>query len=398
MTYHRQQPGIYLHIPFCRALCTYCAFNTYAGLDSLIEPYVDAICREIEKVGKGRSDIAAQTLYFGGGTPSLLTAKQVNRIVETVCQHLGLQVGAEITLEANPGSADLDTLQGYREAGINRLSLGVQSSQPGDLRLFGRRHTFEEAHISFVQARQAGFEDISLDLIYGAMGQTLDGWLTTLEAVLAWNPDHFSLYSLILEPGTSLHRRVERGTLPAPSDDLTADMYEATIDRLEEAGYDHYEISSWGKPGHHSQHNRIYWLNEPFLGLGAGAHGAAPLANGRMVRYWCVNKVSDYIKQVRSGSCETWPLGPAVGGYEVIDSALEMSETAILNLRLLQEGINKAAFEQRFGVSVEAIFGEVLAELADWGLLANDSECIQLTRRGYLLSNQVFMRLLPDPV
>lgn len=392
----RQSDSLYVHIPFCRALCTYCAFNTYAGLDHLIDPYVTALCREMALVGAANPASVARTLYFGGGTPSLLTVRQVERIVSAARRYLGLRPDAEITLEANPGSLDLPALRGYRDAGITRLSLGVQSAQPADLHLFGRRHTFAGARTSFYLARQAGFDDISLDLIYGAMGQTLGGWQHTLESVLSWDPDHFSLYSLILEPGTSLYKRVERGGLPPPNDDVAADMYEYTLDRLSAAGYEHYEISTWGKPGHHSRHNRTYWYNEPFLGFGAGAHGAIYQPDGRMVRYWCVDPVPQYIDAVRSASLTGWTVSPALGGCEEIGRSLEMSETAILNLRLVDEGIDKVAFQARFSTSVDAVFGDILAALISLGMVEDDGRRVRLTPRGYLLSNQVFMRLLPE--
>ena len=387
--------SIYVHIPFCRTLCTYCAFNTYAGMGGLIEPYVDAVCHEIALVA-AEHELSAHTLYFGGGTPSLLSVKQVERIVTAARRHLGLASDAEVTLEANPGSVDLATLRGYWKAGITRLSLGVQSAHPTDLHLFGRRHTFADAHASFDLARQAGYDDISIDLIYGAMGQTLAGWKHTLNAVLDWEPEHFSLYSLILEPGTSLYGRVKRGTSPPPDDDLAADMYEFTVDRLAEAGYDHYEISTWGKPGHHSQHNRTYWRNEPFLGFGAGAHGAAYRADGRMVRYWCIDPIAEYIDRLYAARPADWPFSPALADYEIIDRVLEMSETAILNLRMVSEGIDRPAFQTRFSTTVDEVFGPILADLAAWGLIEDDGRRVRLTRPGYLLSNQVFMRLLPE--
>jgi oxygen-independent coproporphyrinogen-3 oxidase len=392
----RHPTSLYVHIPFCRTLCTYCAFNTYAGLDHLIDPYVNALCREMALVGAVNPASVARTLYFGGGTPSLMTPWQVERVINAARRYLGLRPDAEITLEANPGSLDLSILRGYRDAGIGRLSLGVQSAQPADLHLFGRRHTFAGARASFDLARQAGFDDISLDLIYGAMGQTLEGWQHTLESVLSWSPDHFSLYSLILEPGTSLYKRVKQGSLPSPNDDLAADMYEHTLDRLSAAGYEHYEISTWGKPGHHSRHNRTYWRNEPFLGFGAGAHGAIYQPDDRMTRYWCVDPVPQYIDAIRRAGLTNWAFSPALDGYEVIDRALEMSETAILNLRLVEEGIDKAAFQARFSTSVDAVFGNVLADLTGLGMVEDDGQKVRLTRRGYLLSNQVFMRLLPE--
>lgn len=383
--------SLYVHIPFCRTLCTYCAFNTYAGLGALIPPYIEALPQEMRMVAEAAGDISSHTLYLGGGTPSLLTPEQVGAIIKAAVQYLGLLPQAEITLEANPGTVDAHTLNAYRSAGVNRLSLGVQSAHADELRLFGRRHSFEEAAQAFRQAREAGFDTISVDLIYGAPLQTLERWRQTLEAVLAWEPDHVSLYCLTLEEGTSLHRRVERGALPAPDPDLAADMYEVARAILAQAGLQHYEISNWARPSHECLHNRQYWLNQPFLGFGAGAHGAAA-----GLRYWNVSPVHEYIERITRGKPQPFPLSPAAEGYEQIDRALEMSETLILGLRLVREGVRRADFIRRFGCTPEEVFGPALDEAERLGLLERTSTGIRLSERGYLLSNQVFVRLLPE--
>lgn len=388
------RPGrlsLYVHVPFCRTLCTYCAFNTYAGMQALVEPYVAALEREMALVGRAAGARAAHTLYFGGGTPSLLDARQVAGLVDVARRELGLLDGAEITLEANPGTVDLDKLRAIRAAGVNRLSLGVQSALAADLRLFGRRHSFEEAEAAFRLAREAGYDDISVDLIYGAPGQTLDDWRHTLREVLAWGPEHVSLYALKLEPGTSLYVRVEKGRLPAPDDDLAADMYDLARQVLGEAGYRHYEISNWARPGHESEHNRQYWLNEPFLGFGAGAHGAAA-----GLRCWNVDPVREYVERVTTGAPQPFPLSPATADYEVIDEALEMSETVILGLRLVGEGVRRADFAARFERELDDVFGAALRGVEALGLIEQTPDAVRLTERGYLLSNQVFMRLLPE--
>ena len=329
--------SLYIHIPFCRTLCSYCAFNTYAGMGALVEPYLHTLLREMEMVGRAAGGARSHSLYFGGGTPSLLSAGQVRRVITAAQAALGLRGGGEITLEANPGTVDLEKLQAYRAAGVNRLSLGVQSAHAGELRLFARRHTFADAAQAFALARRAGFDDVSVDLIYGAPQQTLVSWGQTLDAVLAWQPDHVSLYALTLEPGTSLKRRVERGRLPAPDDDLAADMYELARAKLQAAGLGHYEISNWARPEHESRHNRQYWLNRPFLGFGAGAHGAAA-----GLRYWNVNPIQAYTARIDAGEGRPFPLSPAVEGCEEIGTALEMSETVILGLRLAGEGVRRA--------------------------------------------------------
>jgi oxygen-independent coproporphyrinogen-3 oxidase len=383
--------SLYIHIPFCQTLCTYCAFNTYAGLNALIAPYLDALRCEMRAVSSGLSKAHSHSLFLGGGTPSLLDPEQVASIVHTAREHYGLSPTAEITLEANPGATDEARLTAYRAAGVNRLSLGIQSAHAGELRLFGRRHTPEQSAETFAMARRAGFDNISLDLIYGAPHQTLDGWDTTLHTVLAWQPDHLSLYALTLEPGTSLHIRVKRGTLPPPDPDLAADMYDHARLLIAQAGLAHYEISNWACPGFESLHNRQYWLNRPYLGFGAGAHGSA---GG--VRYWNVDPVREYIDRIDQGPPRGYPLSAAAAGCEEIARELEMSETLILGLRLVREGVGKAAFAARFGCEPGEVFGPALNELTEMGLISVDAEAIRLTERAYLVSNQVFVRLLPD--
>lgn len=386
-----QEFSLYIHIPFCRTLCTYCAFNTYAGMHGLIEPYVSALQREMQLVGHDLEAPSARTLYFGGGTPSLLSAEQVVALISTAHDVFNLGPGAEVTLEANPGTVDLSKLHAFRAAGINRLSIGVQSAHEDELRLFGRRHSFAEAGDVFQLARRAGFNDISVDLIYGAPGQTLDKWGQTLDAVLSWEPEHVSLYALKLEPGTSLNLRVERGRLAALDDDLAADMYDLARERLGLAGLHHYEISNWAQPGYESEHNRQYWLNRPFLGFGAGAHGAA---GG--LRYWNVDPVREYIERIDGGERQSFPLSPAVADREKIDEPLEMSETLILGLRLVGEGVRRADFAARFGRDLHEVFGPALDALEGLGLVVQSADAVRLTERGYLLSNQVFVRLLPE--
>ncbi len=381
--------SLYVHVPFCQTLCTYCAFNTYAGMGRLVEPYVAALLREMEIVGNDRR-LTAHTLFLGGGTPSVLSPAQAAAIVTAARDRLGLRDDAEITLEANPVSADTARLAAYRAAGVNRLSLGVQSAHADELKLFGRRHTFEEAATAFDQARQAGYDNISLDLIYGAPHQTRESWQRTLDAVLAWQPDHISLYSLQLEPGTSLHKRVERGALPHPDDDLAADMYQDAQTRLARAGLQQYEVSNWARPGLECIHNRQYWLNLPYLGFGAGAHGC-----DAGLRYWNVDPLPEYIARIAEGAAGHFPLSPAAAGFEEIDEPLEMSETLILGLRLVREGVRGTDFARRFGRSVREVFGPALDGLVARGLIDVDGDTIRLARWAYLVSNQVFVELLP---
>lgn len=385
--------SLYVHIPFCKTRCSYCAFNTYAGLDALIPAFVDALCGEMERVAstaKGQVG-GAHTLYFGGGTPSLLEPSQVKEIINAAQRCFGLSLDAEITLEMNPGTVNLIKLEAFRAAGVTRGSVGVQSAQPSELEMFWRKHSFDEAAEAYHLARQAGFDNLSIDLIYGAPHQTRESWRDTLRTVLAWRPNHASLYSLTLEPQTLLERQVATGILPAPDSDLAADMYNDAREYCAQAGLVQYEISNWAVRGFESRHNRQYWLNRPFLGFGPGAHGAA---GG--VRYWNVKSVHEYIQRVQMASPAEFPFSPALEDYEVIDRELAMAETMILRLRLVQEGLNPADFEARFGEFSLEVYQQEIHALKQMKLLERDSNALRLTEQAYLVSNQVFMRFMPE--
>ncbi len=383
--------SIYVHIPFCRSRCSYCAFTTYADMEAFLPAYIDAVEREIGFMGRNAGAISSHTLYLGGGTPSLLSPAQVERLIGACRDRLGLDGGAEISIEANPDTLDEKKLAGYRVAGVNRLSIGVQSAQAEELRLFNRRHTAEQAAEAIRMARAAGFNNLSIDLIYGAPRQTRQSWRATLDTVLGWQPEHVSLYGLTLEEGTPLAERVEQGELDAPDPDLAADMYEDAQERLEQAGLEQYEISNWARGGRICQHNRQYWLNRPYLGIGVGAHGSA---GGR--RVWNVASIAEYIRRMEEAQERPFPFSPANEDYEEIDEGLAKSETMILGLRLVEEGVDRAGYQARFGEPVEASFGPVLRELEAGRLVESNGERIRLTRQAYLISNRVFVRLLPD--
>ncbi len=373
--------ALYVHIPFCRSRCAYCAFNTYAGLDSLIPAYGEALKAE----ARGAPEVRARTLYFGGGTPSLLPADLLAHLVGFLRERFGLPDGAEVTLEANPGTVDESYLRAARTAGVNRLSLGVQSVHEDELRMLGRRHTWAEAVAAVRAARAAGMDVVNLDLMYGLPGQALTRWQETLEAALTLDSDHFSLYALTLEEGTPLAERVARGELPPLDDDTAAEMYEWAQERLEQAGFVHYEISNWARKGPEEppfcQHNLVYWRNEPYLGLGAGA---ASWWGGR--RWTNVRHPEEYIRRLAAGES-------AAEEVEEIPRRLEMGETMMMGLRLI-EGVEDARFRARFGRGLAEVFGAELARLAQQGLLEWDGERARLTPRGRLLGNRVFAEFL----
>ncbi len=382
--------SLYIHIPFCKAKCTYCDFNSYAGLEHLFESYVRALIEEMRLAGQSRR-LRAATIYLGGGTPTVLPLALLRDIFRACRRSFLAPEGIETTVEANPGTVDEDYLAGLLELGVNRLSLGVQSFDDGELRLLGRIHTSREAVEAYRWAREVGFANINLDLIYGLPAQTLDGWRSTLRRALSLRPEHLSLYCLTLEEHTPLAQQVAKGEIPAPDDDLAADMYILAEEMLAEAGYTHYEISNWAKqipmtndqiPKTACRHNLTYWRNRPYLGFGAGAHSYF----GQR-RWHNVLRPEEYIERL-------WQGESPVAESEEIDEATEMAETMILGLRLVNEGVNFEDFEGRFGRRLEEVYGEELRELKGLGLIEVNSEGVRLTARGRLLGNEVFERFL----
>ncbi len=378
--------SLYIHVPFCATKCSYCAFNTYVQMEDLVPAYVDALCREIAGVGAAAGRPLAHTIFFGGGTPSLLLPDQIERILRSLDAAFIVDPNAEITLEANPNDLTLAYLKMLRATGINRLSIGMQSAAEADLRLFERRHDLSAVVDSVHAARSAGFDRLNLDLIFGAPGQSLDTWRTTLDTAVGLNPDHFSLYALSLEAGTPLRAAVETGHTPAPDDDLAADMYELASERLEATGYGQYEISNWARPGQESRHNIQYWLNAPYLGFGPGAHG---FAGG--VRYSVVLSPRRYVNLLLHAVDESWtfPLSPAAAESTQVGRAQEISETLIMGLRLIGRGIDRRAFEARFGEDLLILHGDVIRRFVELGLLEVSATNVMLTSRGRLLSNTV---------
>ncbi len=373
--------ALYIHIPFCLAKCAYCDFNSYAHLDSLFEEYTAALIHEIDF-----ADLASiRTVYIGGGTPTLLPLSCFDRIFDAIETRLATQLTTEITVEANPGTVSLKKLEGLRVLGINRLSLGVQSFMDDELRMLGRVHSQSDAVQAFQAARSAGFDDLNLDLLYGLPKQRLSSWHASLEQAIALQPDHLSLYCLTIEDGTPLAEAISRGQLPPPDPDLAADMYEFAQEMLAGVGFTHYEISNWAKSmGHVCQHNMTYWRNEPYLGLGAGAHS---WLGGQ--RWSNTLRPEEYIRQVQSGR-------HPIAMQEGISPELEMGETMMLGLRLLNEGVELARFQARFGLDLRLRYAEELRQLAGIGLIDVREERVVLSPQGRLLGNQVFLRFAGD--
>ncbi len=385
--------SLYLHIPFCRHRCAYCDFNTYTSLADLQSVYATALSAEVRQGGMLAEELYGEkrpshTLFFGGGTPSLMTPADLGQILDATQAAFPWTANAEVTMEANPGTVDRAYLAAVRDLGINRLSFGVQSAIPGELALLEREHDFATAAEAVHLARNVGLHNLSLDLIYGVPGQTLASWETSLRAALALEPPHLSLYCLTIEPGTPMMRWLENGRIHAPDPDLAADQYELACALLGARGMVHYEISNWALPGYECAHNMTYWRNQEYLGLGAGAHGFA--AN---TRYQVVKQPRVYVRRMETGAPQGFPLSAAVAESHPVDRAEAMSDTIITQLRLLQEGLDVADFAAKFGQTVEEAYGDTLVQLMDWGLLVMGNGRLRLTEKGYFLSNQVFYRL-----
>ncbi|HEX8981401.1 MAG TPA: radical SAM family heme chaperone HemW [Ktedonobacterales bacterium] len=389
--------SLYLHIPFCHAKCHYCDFNSYAGMLGLREQYVAALCEEIALAGAraavGRPGLArCRTIFFGGGTPSLLTPDQVAQILAAAHAAFDVDPDAEVTMEANPGALEYERLDEVRRAGVNRLSMGAQSFDKGLLRWMGRIHSPEEIATALHAARAAGFDNVNLDFIFALPKQTQAIWEDTLEQAIALGPDHLSLYNLIVEEGTPLYTWVSRGKVREVDEDTAADMYEYAQRRLASAGYEQYEISNWAKPGHACQHNLTYWRNLTWIGLGAGG---SSFYNGR--RFTNAKPIRDYIARIEA-SVSQQDLSVAPAGAIVDDEAiprdLEMAETAMLGLRLA-EGVSLADFHERYGMEFWPTFAHRLDDIRELDLLEEVDGRVRLTARGRMLGNEIFARLLP---
>jgi oxygen-independent coproporphyrinogen-3 oxidase len=378
--------SLYIHIPFCAIKCSYCAFNTYTHLNHLIEPFVQALIRELQILAHSQPELPLHTVYIGGGTPSLLTVNQLSRILSAIRAEFVLDSAAEISMESNPSDLHIDYLSALRLIGITRLSIGMQSANQTELDLFARRHDFESVIRAVESARLAGFDNVNLDLIYGIPHQTLPDWETTLSAFLKLDVEHVSLYALGLEDGTSLKAWVESGRLPHPDDDLTADMYDLATAMLNSAGYDQYEISNWSRAGRECRHNLQYWRNLPYPGVGPGAHG---YAGG--VRYSTILSPQRYIKAlIENTKSFVFPRTPATDSATVVERDAEIVETLIMGLRLTREGISRRIFRDRFGIDLLDLHGEVIQRYVQLGLVYVDDETVRITQAGRLLSSALF--------
>lgn len=380
--------SLYLHIPFCERKCIYCDFYSIENHSSMND-FLRALKMEIEMYRDYSSQETFETVYLGGGTPSLLSSKEVGELLGSLHRTFRIEPGAEITLEVNPGTADKEKLEEYRTAGVNRLSVGVQSFHDDDLNFLGRIHSADEAKNCIRRAQQAGFESISIDLIYALPRQTMDRWKNNLERAVESGARHISAYSLIIEDDTPLARTVKaKQVKPLPAE-LEADMYEYTMAYLTGCGFEHYEVSNYGQPGFRSRHNSNYWNHTNYLGFGPSAHSFWSMAQpGQDRRWWNVRSVQKYCKKVFSG-------GFPLAGEESLTGRQITEETIMLSLR--SNGIDLHRFKGRHGVDFFKEGRPIIEQLIAGGLANLKDSRLRLTDKGFLLCDEICERFLSFP-
>ena len=364
-----ERAGLYVHVPFCLTRCGYCDFNAYSGLGHLADSYVDALAGEAELVAGEWSGVPFSSVFFGGGTPTTLEAEQLAGLLEHFRSVFDIADDAEVSVEANPDTVDEPKLAALRAAGFTRLSMGAQSFDEGVLLSLERVHSPESVRQAFAAARTAGWDDVNLDLIYGTTGETFESWRATLEQTIELGPEHVSAYALTIEEATPLGREVANGSRPAPDPDVQADMFDLACTLLAEAGYEHYEVSNWAKPGHECVHNLGYWEGRPYLGLGAGAHSSRADR-----RWWNLRPPLGYIQALDAGRVP-------IGWEERTSDEQRRLERISLGLRT------------RAGLLVSEIDQSLAAPYLEDGLLERCNGRVTLTERGMFLANEVVLAL-----
>lgn len=374
--------GLYVHIPFCTAICNYCNFNRGLFDPELKGRYVAALLEEVRRAGDGSP---ADTIFFGGGTPSLLEPGEVGAIIAACRDAFAVAPGAEVTLEANPESVTVERLAAYREAGVNRVSFGVQSFDDVELKRLSRLHTASRAELAVTEARGAGFDNVSLDLMMWLPQQTVGAWLRNLDALITLRPDHASVYMLELYPNAPLREEMARAHWSQAPDDDAAEMYLQGMARLEEAGYRQYEISNVASPDRESRHNLKYWRDGEWLGFGCGAHSTR-----HGVRWKNVASTEEYVAAVIAGA-------RLITDERRLSKEERLEEALFTGLRL-SAGIDLGEMQNRYGVDVWARYASDLAPFADEGLLVYDGGSLKLTKRGMLLAHEIMTVFISSAV
>ncbi len=376
-----KQIGLYIHIPFCKSKCYYCDFNSFAGMEKHIDDYFNALKKEILISRDNLKNHKIKSVFFGGGTPSYAEAKYICDIMDLCKNEFNFIDGAEITIESNPGTLTYEKLCSYKDAGINRLSIGLQAWQDRMLKSLGRIHSNQEFVDNFKQARKAGFDNINVDLIFGLPGQTLEDWKETLTNVVELNVEHLSCYSLKIEDNTPFGEMLNSGKIVQLEEEADREMYYLTKKFLKDNNFKHYEISNFAKPSYECRHNLIYWKAEEYIGLGAGAHS---YFNGE--RYSNVEGVSNYIDTVSKN-------GVFKENVETIDEIESMSEFVILGLRLI-DGVNCDEFFERYEKEIFSVYGTQIEMLTKKSLIEHKDSKIKLSPLGLDLANEVFVEFI----
>lgn len=379
--------GIYIHIPFCDSKCSYCDFKSYAFnselKDSKVNQYMEALHKEIEIYKDELSSYEITSIYFGGGTPSSIDPEHISKVLSHLKSTLDITPECEITLEVNPGTMDSRKIEIYKKAGVNRISLGLQTTNNTLLQLIGRKHDFEtflETYNAFVAS---GISNISLDLMFGLPGQTIEHLTDSLNKIIEINPNHVSVYALKLEEGTPMYLAYEKGLIQLPDEEIERNMYHIIIEKLRKAGIEQYEISNFSKPGFESRHNLTYWENKPYLGLGLSSHSKMNL-----VRFANNTSLSSYMRSLAAG------LKPIIES-DTINTDEDLFETIMLGLRL-NKGISKSMISQKYNIDFDLKYNQVLDYLVKNELILNSFDTVQLTEKGMDLSNRVFVEFMDE--
>jgi len=372
--------GLYIHIPFCVSKCYYCDFNSFAAKESLKNRYLAALSQEIKLLAEKYSP-KIKSIFIGGGTPTILKGNQIAKILDKCYQSFAIKEDIEITIEANPGTVDKEKLSLIKESGVNRLSFGIQSFSDKMLRKIGRIHTAQEAIDNYHLAREVGFNNISFDLIFALPDQSLEDWQNTLLQACKLKPNHLSTYNLKIEEGTPFYQMLSKGELIPTSEELDLKMYNLTKDVLESKGYQQYEISNFAQKDYDSEHNQIYWKNEPYLSLGAGAHFYDGVGRG-----YNYSALEEYCQSIEEGRLP-------VENYQSLTREDELEETMMLGLRLIK-GISLKEFEKRFGLSIYDIYNEEINKFSKQNLITITNDRLALTWQGILLANQVLAEFM----
>lgn len=373
---------LYIHIPFCPSKCEYCAFVTHIGSLKLVPIYLASLAGEANRLSENSRSGRLHTVYLGGGTPSMLRPDQIGSVLSHMRDCFGFAPDCEITIEAHPLTVDQHHLSRYQAAGVTRISFGAESMSDGELKRIGRRHTAAQVEQVVRFARKAGFASVALDLMYGLPGQTIDSWRATLERALALRVDHLSLYPLSIEPRTVFRRKVVRGQLALPDDELVVEMYHEACALLRLAGYEHYEVANWARPGKRCAHNMAYWMNREVLAVGVGAHGYV-----KPYRTENVSHTKHYVDAISTGRSTVYH-------RELIGPAIELAETVVLGLRLLTDGIDLEQIGRRLGINASALYQPEVAELATRRLLHCSSGRLKLPEAAVPLANEVWERFV----